>query len=174
MRTLSMLFCGLILFNLLILTGCSSKYPKDMPRIYSVSATVQYDDGKPLTNASITFLNNDTTFARWICVGTTDANGSAQLRTQGSFDGIPAGDYRVIISAILSEGIPYPGEPTSPESEKLYNEWKKNKEKRFSLIDNIYEDREKTPLTANVEKKSNRFVFKVGKELKTSIPTDNP
>lgn len=91
------------------------------------------------------------------------------LNTQGSYPGVPIETYKVVVEAVLSEGVPFPGQPSSEESAALYDEWKKNPEKRYRLINEIYEDRNKTTLQAEVKKGKQMFEFKVGEEMKTLI-----
>ena len=156
-------------FVLFVTFGCGSGLPQGMPKLQKVKVTVTYNNGKPLANARITFLNTDSSLLRWNSSGTTDKNGMTILNTQGSYPGVPIETYKVVVEAVLSEGVPFPGQPSSEESAALYDEWKKNPEKRYRLINEIYEDRNKTTLQAEVKKGKQMFEFKVGEEMKTLI-----
>lgn len=158
-------------FVFLVTFGCGSDLPKGMPKLQPVKVTVTYDNGKPLANAMVTFLNTDNTLLRWNSTGTTGNDGVATLNTQGSYPGVPMGTYKVVIDAVLSEGVPFPGQPSSEDSAALYNEWKKNPEKQYRLIDEKFGDRDKTTLQAEVKKGKQTIEFKVGAEMKTLIPS---
>jgi hypothetical protein len=97
-------------FALLLLAGCNSTDPSLVP----VSGTVTLD-GRPLANATVTFIPKDGT-PGFGGVGKTDAAGKYKLKgSRDDANGIPPGEYRVVISKrLMPDGSEVPAEDHTP------------------------------------------------------------
>lgn len=160
-------FCALVLTSL---TGCGEKLPAGMPKLYPAQITLTYDDGKPVDNAMLILIaDQGSNIGTWSHTGNTDAQGKADLYTQGRYKGLPAATFKVTITKEIREGDPNPGEPVDEESAKKYEAWKKssNKEKTYKVIEANYESAAKTPVSVTVSSQGpNTFDLKIGKEVK--------
>lgn len=160
---------------LLIFAGCGEKLPDGMPPLYPVSIHLTYEDGTPMADTFLSF-KPESGPRNWSVSATTDAKGNAEVRTHGRYKGMPAGKWKITLEKEKLEGIPDPGVPSpdDPESVKKYEEWMKSsdKEKIFSLVEDIYREKSTTPLAINVEKASS-FNFKAGKPCKILLPNRN-
>ena len=93
-------------FALLLHTGCGRDdgRPADMPPLFPVSITV-IQDGQPLEGASVVLIAQAPAVPQYgRSSGTTTAAGIARPRTHG-FDGVPAGEYTVVIEKRVTEGV---------------------------------------------------------------------
>ena len=83
----------------LVFAGCSGEAPRFLPAVVPVTGTVTWADGKPLSNAMVTFIPVGTTKGIG-SDGVTDATGKYELqapRREGD-KGAPPGEYKVTIS----------------------------------------------------------------------------
>jgi hypothetical protein len=86
--------------SLLIVTGCA---PEDAPKIsglVTVSGVVTLD-GKPLPNATVTFVPISKGDGETSAGGLSDSTGKYVLRTDSKNYGIKPGSYKVIISSFV-------------------------------------------------------------------------
>jgi hypothetical protein len=100
MRTFLFLALGTAL---LIQAGCGggeTGRPVDLPRLYPVNITI-IQGGSPLEGATVTLVSK-TPATYGTASGTTNASGVATIRTYG-YDGVPAGDYTVLVEKRDSE-----------------------------------------------------------------------
>ena len=84
-----------------VVCGCSKgpKKPADLPNLNPTVVTVSYDDGTPCADAQVVFRPQTTPSGRMFPVaGTTDTTGKIDLMTDGSWKGVPAGSYDVIVT----------------------------------------------------------------------------
>lgn len=160
------IFLGLIALSLFF-TGCGPKLPDGMPALYPVQAVLIFDDGEPVENAHLSFLSQSGRNS-WTFGGITDAQGKALLRTQGTYEGIPEGDYKVLVRKTIKEGIPEPPEPMDEASREAYKKWlnSPDKEKTYSTVDLIYKQEAKTPLNVKIDPTTKTIELKVGKKVK--------
>jgi len=86
--------CAILCGNVCLISGCSG--PGDTPDMGTVTGTVKMD-GKPLSNALITFVPLDHEKARQ-SVGTTDENGDYELKYSLRETGAMLGKHKVTIS----------------------------------------------------------------------------
>ena len=100
MRTLTIFTLSIAL---LLQAGCGGDdgRPDDLPQLYPVTITI-IQSGNPLEDALITLVNK-TPATYGTATGTTDASGIARLRTYG-YNGVPAGDYAVVVEKRVTEG----------------------------------------------------------------------
>jgi len=80
------------------LLGCGGgpTRPDDLPPLTACTLTVAYQ-GTPLADATVTLTPEA---GKWVGVGQTDANGKVTVRTNGQFDGVPAGTYAVTVKKL--------------------------------------------------------------------------
>ncbi|MDO5581025.1 MAG: hypothetical protein Q4G69_07800 [Planctomycetia bacterium] len=147
--------------------GCGPKLPDGLPSLVKVQALLTYDDGTPVDDAHLSFISQ-TGKNSWTFGGKTDAQGKLQLRTQGTYEGIPEGDYKVLIRKSIKEGIPEPPEPMDEESRNAYQKWSNspNKEKVYSTVDLAYRQEAKTPLAVKIDSNTKNIELKAGKKVK--------
>jgi hypothetical protein len=125
------------LAGLLAIAGCSEAKIKRYP--VNCSVTV---DGKPAAGVMVVFCPVDGApqLMRERPIGITDSEGKFQLTTLGSNDGVPAGQYKVLVR--WPSGTPKQSDPYSdvPPMGKGPDQLKG---KYFNL--------DRTPLTATIE-----------------------
>lgn len=68
------------------------------PPLYPVSGVVEFDTGEPVRNASIEFVPSTAGPSPRSLV---DAEGNFTLGTYASYDGAPAGEYRVVVAQVV-------------------------------------------------------------------------
>lgn len=101
-------------FAALSLVGCGGRDP-NLPKLEPVSGTVTLD-GRPLANASVTFVPSGTTRGTG-ATGVTGPDGKYTLMSRGE-PGVPAGDYRVVVSKlVLPDGSDFPLDADVPPIE---------------------------------------------------------
>ena len=87
--------------------GCSKSVPKDFPKTFSCQIVVR-DDGTPVDAASVTLVP-DQLMSDIVIGGSTNSSGVATLRTlrgEYSQEGVPEGNYTVVIAKTLPIDIP--------------------------------------------------------------------
>ncbi|HWL08674.1 MAG TPA: hypothetical protein VNQ76_09725 [Planctomicrobium sp.] len=106
--------CALLTF----LTGCGTKV--ESPQVTPVSGQVRYR-GELLTSGSITFIPPNESSNR-PAIATIDKNGQFKLSSFKAGDGVAPGEYRVVISSLLSgPDIDNPGVPEVSAIPKKYS-----------------------------------------------------
>ena len=100
--------CNLALvlgFTLLLSSGGCGRDP-NLPKLEPVSGTVTLN-GRPLTNASVTFVPTGTTQGSG-ATGATGPDGKYVLESRGE-RGVPAGEYRVVVNKlVMPDGSDFP------------------------------------------------------------------
>ncbi len=140
--------------------GCSKgpKKPDDLPKLYPATVKVVYDDGTPVAEATVTLVTADGKSSPWNLTGITDAKGVLVLKTNGNWDGTPAGDYQGMVVKEISEQE----EPTEVGgSVKLTG--------IVNYVDKKFGDPVKSGLTAKVVEGENNFEFKVGEAIEEEV-----
>lgn len=129
------------LLLVMICTACSGtsedKWTKQRPPTYPVSGTVTFK-GTPLEGATVVFQSNGA--QTQAAVGRTDKEGHFQLRTFEEGDGAIAGEHRVAITCVQTEG---PADGANLDEVDVVI-------KETSLIPTIYGNAQKSGLTATV------------------------
>lgn len=132
----------ILLLITMICTACSGasedKWTKQRPPTYPVSGTVKFN-GTPLEGATVVFQSNGT--QTQAAVGRTDKDGHFQMRTFEEGDGAIAGDHRVAITCVKTEG---PADGTNLDEADVVI-------KETSLIPTEYGNAQKSGLTATVK-----------------------
>jgi hypothetical protein len=146
-----------IAFLTVSLAGCSrTNFPPDLPKLVSCKITVE-QEGKPLTDASVFLAPQDG--SKWNATGNTNKQGVAEMFTHGMYRGVAEGKYKVVISK--TESTNPPPVPTGQVQEK---------QKHFTLVEEIYGETEKTPLEIDVLKSTKEYSVDAGKAIKEQLP----
>ena len=161
MRTV--LFFSLSL-ALLLHVGCGGDdgRPADMPRLHPVNISV-IQDGQPLEGASVTLIAEAPAVAQYSrSSGTTTAAGTATIRTYG-FNGVPVGDYKVVIEKRVTEGeqqiLAEDGEVLGTRGGRVYQ-----------LVDTQFSTETASQLSITVEERRGaRETFDVGEAVKVFL-----
>lgn len=128
-------------FSLLfIVIGCR-RGPEDLPKLYPVTASVVMN-GQPVDGAMVACYPEDG--GKWFAGGTTDTAGLVRFRTRGIYNGIPIGQYKVIVA----KGREAPG--STPERHKAVR-----------IIHARFEEEKTTPLACTIEKNTKNIVLEV-------------
>lgn len=131
-----------ILCTVLVLGGCGIKKPDGIPDLHPAKVVVT-DGGTPIRGATVSFRptgSGGSASGSWNTVALTDASGVAMIATsQGEWkaDGVPAGEYRVVISKksdYVSEPIPPEIEGDEQAKMAFYAEQKKKMEAAASEV----------------------------------------
>jgi hypothetical protein len=134
-------FCGLSL-----LTGCKKEppLPADMPKLEPCRITITLAD-QPLPEAIVALKPAEPT--QWHSGGSTNANGSFDVFTNGLYKGVPAGKYKV---TVLKE-IPAPP-PEGVSQDELMDPVKSAKYRQppTVVVHKKYNLAETTPLEIEV------------------------
>lgn len=134
-------YCISYCFYLLcIVIGCD-RGPSDLPKLYPVTASVVMN-GEPVDGALVACYPEDD--GKWFAGGMTDPRGEVAFHTQGIYNGIPLGRYKVIV--MKSRETP----DSQPERYKAVR-----------IVHSRFEDRETTPLTCVIEKNTKNIVLEV-------------
>ena len=143
---------ALILFSL---AGCSKQLkPDGFPPLYSASVQVM-QDGKPLEGALVSLHGTANTPLKWGVFAQTDSNGKAVFVTHGKFYGAPEGEYLITVEKEEVVEVSRRGDNIVSES--------------FTLVEEQYVDKGKTPLRIQIQKKGrNHAELNVGKPVHIS------
>ena len=142
--------CVLILLSV---TGCSRHLkPDGFPPLYPASVQV-IQGGKPLEGARVCLYRKDDTPQKWGIIGETDSSGKAVLVTHGKFYGAPEGEYFVVVEKQEDVSVSRSGDGTAVDS--------------YTLVEEQYGNKEKTPLQFRVQKRGKNFEeFDVGQAVR--------
>ena len=134
--------------SLLGFLGCQSNtkpLPEDAPPLFPATAKVTYN-GSPLADAVVVFAP---TAGKIGGFGKTDANGQVQLQAYPPHEGVPAGDYLVMITKSESVDVPG-GDPDNKQTKTNF------------LIPQKYGNPGKSGLSASVSQGDDQeFVFEL-------------
>lgn len=144
------------IFTLMILfvavSGCGPKIPSDMPPLYPVKVTVMMD-GEPLEKASIAFTLMEAT-GGYPIGGTTDSKGVAAPKTNGKYDGVPEGKYKISVNKMVAiEGPTSQKTPPTDPQELAKYERRVYDERRFvEIVEKQFASSSSTPFEIEVSK----------------------
>jgi hypothetical protein len=156
------LFRYIVFLCLLIpfLSGCNqSQRPAGLPPLHPCTITVT-QNGVPVTDVSVQLIAKEESV--WPVTGITDTSGNAALVTYGRFQGVPVGDYIVVLSKRLTE------------SDTPANEYVSGITHVYSLIDNKYSTAETSSLEMSVKKGRNSMSFDIGSPVRILVDTIRP
>ena len=144
----------------LFLIGCAGqKYPDGMPKLVPCEITLQ-QEGQPFADAVVTLIPADVE-NKWSASGRTDTSGKAIIYTWGKYEGAAEGTYKVVLNKTESVGAP----PSASSEEEA----RRPPDKFFDLVEEIYGDKEKTPLEIELKKGTKSFSLDAGKAVRTPI-----
>ncbi|NMC20217.1 MAG: carboxypeptidase regulatory-like domain-containing protein [Thermogutta sp.] len=95
------------------LTGCGreAEKPSDLPDLVPIAAVVKFQ-GEPVPDAKVLF---SPVSGKYSAAGVTDSQGRAVMKTDGTYEGVPAGSYKVAV-------VKLPPTQSAPQSsESLQN-----------------------------------------------------
>jgi hypothetical protein len=141
----------------LLQAGCGedASRPKDLPKLYSVNISIT-QESKPLEGAIVT-LSSTTPSTYGMASGTTNASGTATLRTYG-YPGVPLGEYKVLVQKVGVEGAK---EDKTPEGKPI-----RVGGKSYQYVDAQYGTESSTAFSISVTEKGVKATFEVGAPVK--------
>lgn len=162
MKTRVIFLLSIVVFAIPV--GCNNgpARPDGLPPLQPCKFSV-IQDGKPLAEAVVKLVSVDKS-SNWIISGRTDATGVAKMTTQMSFDGVPEGKYKVLVSKYVTEGAPQTvpvNETDQPQETLSYP--------TYSHIPGEFDSFDKTPFEITVSKGKNEETFDVGKAVRIEI-----
>lgn len=151
------------------LCGCGKKQklPDGIPDLQPTTITITQDN-KPLEGASIAFLPIEASNS-WNAGGITDATGKAIIKTLSKYDGVAAGEYRILITKREAEAntTVVPDQNTDPEGYSKYmRESSQKKTVDYDLIDPKFSKISSNTETINVTTGTNEKTIDVGKAVR--------
>jgi len=153
------LFFFIVALSLLMGCGKDLNRPDDLPKLYHPVSVTVTQEGKPLEGATVTLISK--TPAKYgTCSATTDASGTATLRTYG-YNGVPRGQYAVTVEKRGVEG--------ARESKNEYGETQMVGGKIYQYVDAQYTDEGSTPFSIDVTEKGAKAAFEVGAPVRLYI-----
>ncbi|MDR1269841.1 MAG: carboxypeptidase-like regulatory domain-containing protein [Planctomycetaceae bacterium] len=111
-RFVLLIFCSIFLFS----TGCPSgrQAPPDLPKLYRCVIHLTQEN-QPVPDAILSLRSVNFGNKQWTIGGSTDETGKAEIFTETYFKGVPAGEYKIIVSK--TEVIIPPTPAVLPENE---------------------------------------------------------
>jgi 5-hydroxyisourate hydrolase-like protein (transthyretin family) len=169
-------YCVIFITLMICSFGCNKKsLPPDLPGLYAVSCVVTQEN-QPLENASVGLISVNPDM-KWSATARTDSNGKAVFYTNGQYEGVAAGKYKVVISKTeRGSGEPIPPKPTNIDE---IIQWQHKyidhpaPVPNYQIVESVYGEPTTTPFEIEVvaEKTSekNVFSFDVGKAIRKEI-----
>jgi hypothetical protein len=153
---------------LLICSGCGKPLPPDLPKLYPVSMTITQED-KPLAEA-VVFMINDDPASKWTAGGITNQSGTVKLRTNGQFNGVPLGKYKITVRKTESPDRTLLNEISESEQPQEYARINKQiEEKTFELVEEQFSDFQTSPLSVEITPDKSTFKIDVGKPVQRKL-----
>ncbi|MBQ9872952.1 MAG: carboxypeptidase regulatory-like domain-containing protein [Thermoguttaceae bacterium] len=145
--------------------GCGKgpKKPADLPKLFPATVTVTYDNGEAVPGATVVLFTEQKSGGRsWNVAGVTDDAGKLVLKTDGNWDGVPAGNYTGMVTKEVSEM----GETDAETGAIKVNSITRVIDKRFG-------DPGKSGLAVTIQEGPNEIEFKVGEKISENVPVMN-
>ena len=149
----------LVLLGLTLFFGCShGGVPKDFPPLHPCVITV-IQDGAPLEGASVSLkpLQSSAMSAS----GITDAEGIAVMKVQAAYDGVPEGNYKVLIVKQTRERNPAVKDADSRE--EVSAEFRDREYIVTDFVHPKFGNAAQTPLEIQIQSGKNEHTFEVTK-----------
>jgi len=157
--------------SLTVFTGCGRNLPPDLPTLYYTVMTIT-QEGEPLAEAAVSLMPIDET-NKWGAGGNTNSSGVAVFRTQGMYDGVAAGKYKVCV--IKTSEDPSKFVRPDPADKVAFEQWARDIQgevrQSYTLVDITFGDHNTSPETIEVVPGRNAFQIDVGKSVKIPIQT---
>jgi hypothetical protein len=161
--------------------GCTKhSLPDDLPKLIPTTIIVT-QEGKPFDNALVSLLPIDAN-TKWSAVGRANIDGKAQMSTNGMYDGVVAGKYKVVILKEETEKLPdpYEGAPDAKTDMDKYQEWymkneskiaamQRRQAKVFTFVERQYTSAETTPLELEITDNVHKYNIDAGKTVKIEL-----
>jgi hypothetical protein len=178
MRLTKLLVAAPALLALVAAFGCGGeKLPAGMPKPVPTTITLTLD-GKGLADASLTMIPSDG--GQYTAVGTTDASGVAEMKTNGKFKGAVPGEYKIIVGAkdeidYGELGPPPTGDPAAMEK------WNRDVDAaggaavaftRTSVVPQEFTAADTTPLTITVGEGKVAETFDLGASVREEVEVE--
>ena len=149
------IFVSLLLLVFMI-AGCGGsggqrKKPSDLPPLYPCTLTFT-QEGVPVDDAHIT-LHSD---SKWAVGGRTDEKGEVKPVTNGFYDGVPAGMYKITVAKMV-----------------IVENEAGDTVKQTEVVDKTFRKKETTPLEIEIVKGNNDQTFDVGKAVSINVPVEH-
>jgi len=150
-QTFAIFFLSAFFCFVLLIAGCSGgrAKPKDLPPLYPCTLTFT-QEGVPLADASI-ILHSD---SKWSVGGKTDEKGEVRLATNGFYEGVPEGTYKITVWKMVVEHH-------AETSEVI---------RQTDVVERKFSSEATTPLEITIGKGNNNQTFDVGKAVSVNIP----
>lgn len=133
--------------------GCGQRpTPSGFPGKFHSCEISIIQDGKPLRGAVVSLVPVDGSKS-WGTSATTDQSGKAEMLTYLKWKGSPEGDFKVIVTKMISEE-----DPKKPEGDGLF----------YYTVAEQYGNARTTPFAIKVDKPT-KETFDVGASVKTLI-----
>ena len=159
---LNRLFIATLAILCATLVGCNNgpKKPADLPKLNPTTIKIVYDDGTPVDGAQVALrLAQQSGGRTWNLTGLTDAQGKLVLKTDGNWDGAPAGSYQVMVTKQVDEF-----EATGDEvgaGMKLKSVTR--------MVSEKYNDPTTSGLVVEIKDGPNEFELKVGEKIEEAV-----
>jgi hypothetical protein len=133
---------------MLILCGCSHRplQPDNLPKLIPCKIIITQDN-VPLEGANVSLHSVTSESQQWVSGGRTDVNGVAEIRTNGRYDGVPMGKFKVLITKTEVEPSKLPPRPS--ENDPNFAAWTAKSQNEvlpiYQLVDKQYADPQTTP-----------------------------
>jgi hypothetical protein len=161
--------------------GCTKhSLPDDLPKLIPVTINVTQEE-KPLANALVSLLPIDVN-TKWSAVGRTNVDGKAQMSTNGMYNGVTAGKYKVVILKEETEKLPdpYEGAPDPKTDMDKYQFWymkneskiaamQRRQAKVFTFVEGKYTSAETTPLELEITDNVHKYNIDAGKIVRIEL-----
>jgi hypothetical protein len=128
------------IFVLTLFSGCGANRPDDLPKLYPCKVKILFKN-EPATDVSVSLVSQD---SKWGAIGVTGNNGVAEMKTQGIYSGVPARQFKVLVSKYE---VTFRGDEVPPDEKLLFNA--------------VFVNTESTPLECTIENKNNELTFEV-------------
>ncbi len=123
------------------LLGCVDRLPDDLPKRYPCNIKIVAKDGTPVAEASVVATSPD---SKWASIGLTGPDGIAVMKTNGTYLGVPAGTYKIVVTKY---DVIDRGESVDPIEKPVF--------------DQSFASEATTPLELTVETRTNAVTFEV-------------
>jgi len=159
-----------VIFSSIFWYGCGgAERPSDLPPLCPTVVKLT-QEGQPLADAMVSFHSADPAF-KWSVAATTDASGTATLKTHSQFPGVPAGEYKVVVRKTETPDV---AAPVRDGEESGKNVPRVTSIVLYHLVDAKFAAPETTPISMTVKKGKNVQTFDVGKPVHEKAGTIEP
>ncbi|MDR2706323.1 MAG: hypothetical protein LBC02_11150 [Planctomycetaceae bacterium] len=160
-------------FLVLVLCGCSRKplQPDNLPKLIPCKIIITQDQA-PLEGANVTLHSVTAGTQQWISGGRTDVNGVAEIRTNGRYDGVPVGKFKVLVTK--TEVEPSKLSPRPDENDPNFPAWMAKSQNEvlptYRLVDKQYANPQTTPHELEISSsKPVTVTFDTGKKVREKM-----